>query len=101
MLLIESTCFINAALNAFQLREVLHIASDGPVKVMHGVYDLRTNHVQSMPQLKPDAEYQSFLSEAPQDSAQLLDLAVNIAKVYGSLPDTASMTDVLMPTIPN
>lgn len=95
--LIESAIYINAAVTAFQLGKELALPADGPVKVMYGAYDLRTNRVQSQPCLVPGRASTDFLAEAPGSSAELSELACRTGGAFQKVPDVGSMTDLLLP----
>jgi carbonic anhydrase len=102
--LIESASYVHAALTALELRRQLGLAADGPVQVVHGVYDLRTMRVHCMPQLPPaesatSVDTDNFLAEAPYDSGTLVNWSARVGDEFRDLPDVNSMTEFLLPAM--
>lgn len=92
--LIESASYVNAALTAFELRQQLGLVNDDRVRMMYGVYDLRTTRVRSLPSLPAGSDVEDFLAEAPHDSASLLNLASRIGDVYKDVRGLRSISDL-------
>jgi carbonic anhydrase len=97
--LIESASYVNAAVTAYELARQFNLAADGPLKAVHGVFDLAALCVQSLPNQQPAGSPAEFLAEEPQTAAELLDWSRTISAALRKPTDVCSMTDRLLPAL--
>jgi hypothetical protein len=95
--LIESAAYVNAALTAFDVRGQLGLALDDGIRVVYGVYDLRTMRVQSLPGLPSEGTVGDFLAEAPRDQSALRALAGKVGGLLEPALGAQSISDVFLP----